>query len=390
MLINEIITEDVRGKSSLSKKLFDFVGTDFSSMEERFLLPISTSVLKRLGADETRSTVFHVTSYNNLDVMIKNQGTQKALSTFFHMNPEKFTSGVATSGGLVFELDANVLLASPEDIESQVDDSGRRWIPLEFMSQNTGQYNTSDLRDDVPELLTQLVKKYTNKNPEDPYVAWKKLGQSLNQKGDNKTLNLLIKDFFDGIYKIYEKHKDEIMKLLRGHLSDRTPMDITNDWDEIISNNYKIKKIHIIDTPELKKNPEIVNGIKSTGIPYDIWSKGSQLGSHVRKTVDKEKAEYIAKQEKDNTKTKSNFVIKSPPGFLWDEFRIFNLAKAGKIDLGNAIAKLSPEDQQWAKMRWQQGLRTADIGKKFNIRQDKAINHYQIIHNKIRQNLGIK
>jgi len=286
-------------------------------------------------------------------------------------------------------------MAAPEDIETKVDEGGRRWIPMEFVAKNDGNVNLSGMYDDVPRLLASLIQKYTKKpyDPEDNdvYGDWKKLGKTLNSKGDGKTLNLLIKDFMDGIYEIYQKHKDQLMKLLRHHLADRTPMDATLDWDEIIANEYKIKKIHVLDSVTLRKNPQVMDRVKSTGIEYDIWKKGSQLGSHIKKTVDKEKSEYVAQQQKDNPTAKSsNFVIKSPAGFMWDEFRIFNLNKNSKVDLGSAVAKLSPEEQEWAKLRWQQGLRLGEIGKKYNLNNTQAIQKYKTIHDKIRQHLGLQ
>jgi hypothetical protein len=299
---NISLEEEVAWQNSVSKHIFDFEGSDFNQQEERFLLPISSSILSRLDSKEVRTTVFHVTGYDSLDTMVKNQGTKKALSTFFHMDPGRFSSGVVAGGGLVFELDANILMTSPEDLESKVDEGGRRWIPMEFIAVNDGNVNTSGMYNDVPELLAALLKKYTKKsyNPEedDVYDKWKNLGKILNNKGDGKTLNLLIKDFIDGIYDIYQKHKDQLIKLFRYHLSDRSPMDDTVDWDEVIANKYKIKKIHILDSVTLKKNPQVIDRVKSTGIEYDLWKKSSQLGSHIKKTVGQEKSEYIAKQQK--------------------------------------------------------------------------------------------
>jgi len=105
--------------------------------------------------------------------------------------------------------------------------------------------------------------------------------------------------------------------------------------------------------------------------------------SNVKNTVQPQKATSA-------TKSSSNSSIKGPPGFMWDEFRIFNLHKAGKLDLGDAIAKLSAEDQEWAKLRWQQGLRIGEIGKKYNLDNTKSLQKYKLIHDKIKQNLGLK
>ena len=110
---------------------------------------------------------------------------------------------------------------------------------------------------------------------------------------------------------------------------------------------------------------------------------------NVKNTVPQPKAVSTTKTTTDSPITPTNFSIKKLAGSMWDEFRIFNLHKAGKLDLVDAIAKLSLEDQEWAKLRWGQGLRLGQIGKKYNLDNIQSIQKYKLIHDKIRQNLGL-
>ena len=46
------------------------------------------------------------------------------------MNADYIDSGIKTEGGLVAELDANILMSSKSDIMSMPDKTGRRWVEL--------------------------------------------------------------------------------------------------------------------------------------------------------------------------------------------------------------------------------------------------------------------
>lgn len=127
---------------------------------------------------------------------------------------------------------------------------------------------------------------------------------------------------------------------------------------------------------------------------YGFTAKNPEGDSIIQYTLTKGKSNVknTDQPQKDvpATKTSSNFSIKKIEGTMWDEFRIFNLHKAGKVDLVDAIAKLSPEEQEWAKLRWGQGLRLGEIGKKYNMSNSQAIEKYKTIHDKIRQHLELK
>ena len=134
---------------------------------------------------------------------------------------------------------------------------------------------------------------------------------------------------------------------------------------------------------------------------YGFTAKNPEGDSIIQYTLTKGKpnVKNTSPQQKDvpTTKTSTNSPI-TPANFSikklalpdWDESRILKLHKAGKVDLVGAIAKLSPEDQEWAKLRWGQGLYIGQIGKKYNLDNTQSIQKYELIHDKIRQNLGLK
>jgi hypothetical protein len=131
------------------------------------------------------------------------------------------------------------------------------------------------------------------------------------------------------------------------------------------------------------KNPE-----GDSIIQYTL-TKGGENTTQQKNTAQKPKKVPTTKPSVDPSTIPTDSPIKKPKSFLWDEFKIFNLNKAGKIDLKNAIAKLSPEEQIWARLRWQEGLRIGQIGKKYNLDNTKSLQKYKTIHDKIRKNLGL-
>ena len=130
------INDQVRWSGSLSDKLFD-VGIGLSGL----WLPMSSIIFKRIGLEENRATVFHVTDADGYENIKKMQGNEQSISAFFEMQSRYFNRGIQTSGGVIVELDANILSAWREDVMSSPDKSGRRWIQLSYFG---GMYKVQD------------------------------------------------------------------------------------------------------------------------------------------------------------------------------------------------------------------------------------------------------
>ena len=95
-------------------------------------IPISGPMFKRIWPDTIRATVFHVTDHNGLGRIKKLEGGKKSISAFFSMMSRYMERGVATSGGAVVEMDADVLISAKDDIMSQVDKTGRRCVEMSW------------------------------------------------------------------------------------------------------------------------------------------------------------------------------------------------------------------------------------------------------------------
>ena len=111
---------------STSDYVFDTHTDNSSSLK----IPISGPMFKRIQPDTIRATVFHTTDLEGLAKIQKLEGKKKSISAFFSMMSRYMESGVASGGDVhvVAEMDADVLVSARDDIWSQVDKIGRRWV----------------------------------------------------------------------------------------------------------------------------------------------------------------------------------------------------------------------------------------------------------------------
>ena len=108
-------------------------------------IPISGPMLKRIWPKSIRATVFHATDLKGLHKLVRMEGSRKTISAFFSMMGKYMGTGVATGGGIVAEMEADVLVSARDDIMSKVDKTGRRWVTLDFFASASRNYLGRDL-----------------------------------------------------------------------------------------------------------------------------------------------------------------------------------------------------------------------------------------------------
>ncbi len=253
------ISEELKWARSLSAKIFD-VGEARHSGFEAFWMPMSNSMFKRIWPDEIRATVFHVTDDVGYEKVKRMQNKKKGMSAFFEMRGKYFEQGIQTHGGVVMELDANVLGAFNQDVMSAPDTSGRRWIRLQFMKGRWGEKDLSRYQKGIQDLIGALLNKYWRQVMNHPgvpkgyadinqrfqkglyYKHWMNLGMMANEH-QKKTLYFIIKDYIDGIEAIYKQNEDHLREILTNYLQSRRTDEA---WDEIIVNMFTINRVWIL------------------------------------------------------------------------------------------------------------------------------------------------
>ena len=284
-------------QQSTSDYVFN-TGSDSSALK----IPISGPMFKRIWPDTIRTTVFHATDLKGLANLKKLEGGKKSISAFFSMMSRYMETGVATEGGgIVAEMDADVLVSARDDIMSEVDKQGRRWVMMSWFEYQTRERSKfSKVEKDLNTLIANLVKKHIPKDKEIQqtkhfgkdsgavFDIWGNMKRHL--KGDGQKLRLVIKDYFDGVEKVIKKNKKVMSDIFYGYAKSKRMTD--NSWDEQIVNNIKVKKVHVIK-PHPSKDvwgpDEIMQHITDVHKwPMKVWDVAIDLEIYTREVVKKE------------------------------------------------------------------------------------------------------
>ncbi len=207
-------------------------------------------------------------------------------------------------GGVVAELDANIIISSKSDIMSQPDKTGRRWVAL---------YNIDPkykMEKEMTQMLMDLAIKHDPKNkeylktvPEIGIGIWYKLQTDF--KDDGKKISLIIADYIDGVNAILNKHKKEIQGAVHGYYVRRGTIAVKhpsgrmvggdseisewNAWDEQVVDKIKIEKVHTFNTARREADWVKTDIIPKLGkIPHKHWKSTKELSTYISQVADAE------------------------------------------------------------------------------------------------------
>ena len=274
---------------SLSTMLFDLPRAGIKDIK----IPLSPAIMRRIWPKPVRTTVFHLTDYDGLGKLKKMQGGKRSISAFFNIDDIVIQTGIKSEGGYIAEMDADILVASQDDISSQPDKTGRRWVTLSsLMNKPTdpdpglgGGAKLKSMEKDISGMLVDIVTKHSDITPL-PNInkAWNYLGKSIG----GKEKSLIIKDYIDGMEKIMKKHSKILGSLLTDYTKKRIqePDSDSGDkpmWDELVVNNFKIKKVHI--SPEF--GPDFEDDDDIDGFPFELYQDVGDMVDYITRTVSK-------------------------------------------------------------------------------------------------------
>jgi len=296
----QYLEEELAWLQSTSKMVFDF--GEISQMK----IPLTSKTMTWIfNVQLPRVTVFHVTNGIGLGNLKKLQNKKKSISAFFNMHASFIDSGIKTEGGLVAELDANILMSSKSDIMSMPDKTGRRWVEL---------YNIDPKEKTHKEFEKMLIdlaikhdpknKEYLKTSPEIGIGVWYKLQTDF--KDDGKKISLIIADYIDGVNAILKKHKKDIQGVVHGYYVRRGAVAVKhpsgrmvggdsaikewNVYDEQIVDKIKILKVHTFNTTTRETDWLAKSVIPRLGkIPHTHWVGGAtELSTYVTKVAQTE------------------------------------------------------------------------------------------------------
>ena len=281
---------EMRGGSSLSDLLFLPTITEY----DRLMIPISTSMYKRIWPDTLRATVFHTTDVDGVHRMPKLEGKKKQISAFFSMFARYMEIGVATQGGVhsVLEMDADVLLSASGDIMSHMDRVGRRYTSISDLQETSRFTDFKKVEKDLETMFTKLVNKYLERDKFQSTLDDFGLWHMAKRKVDGKTMSLIIKDYLDGVESVIKKNIKTFSSAMLSYAKKR---ETETSWDEQVVNNFKVKTAHFFKlklkdgenslTPE---QDELIVFAKSQGWKVKMWDAPIELEAYTREVAKKE------------------------------------------------------------------------------------------------------
>jgi len=283
-------------QQSLSSLIFD------TGKEENFYLdvpiPLSSAIFKRVWPNDIRATVFHLTDDDGFDKLVKLKGKKKSISAFTEMDRYYYSRGVQTAGGIIAEIDGNVLIAAPTDILSRPDNTGRRWTAFRAISgrEKFGRIDNqtiASITKDIEKLFKQLVTTYYpgKLQPLDTKKLVNTQWQYIGQHSTGSDKRKIIADYIDGMEKVIKKHSDKLRGVFTRYL-DKRKTDDQKGWDEIIVNDIKIKKVHILtveDSDEEDRRLKLLdNKLKKLEIPAVMHKSDLTIQQYIMTTADME------------------------------------------------------------------------------------------------------
>ena len=303
--LNEITTGEfapVTHQMSLSELIFTHAmgGQDMSgtstvrggpgSSANSMWLPLSGSMFRRIFPKEVRATVFHVTRMSNFEQLYAIQNSRRSISAFTNMDSQPIYRGIQGGSGLVVEVDGNILASAKEDLMSIPETSGRRMLAFNWFRGPWGSDDVVKMQKGLEKLLKTLVNKYGKAfdgdapKGKDDFEKWMYMyGTYKNSKVKNvgKIMQSLIKDYLDGVEKVFKQNSKQVQNVLTRYMQRRKTDD---NWDEIVTDDFEIKKVWIIeDADEMMPDDaeEFKSNISLTGLPVEI-TNAQNMEAHVR------------------------------------------------------------------------------------------------------------
>ena len=249
--IVENLNEEVRWQGSL----FNYLFTSLESGEELidadssvYYAPIVSSMMTRLQTT-TNMRALHALGPENLINLINAQNKKsKQISAFTIDSEQSLTSsGVWAGAGLIALVQGDAHVGMAADMESRVDKKGMRLINIGPASDMSGTidfdfYDSPEYNDMYSDLL--VVRSEILSSLQD-YIQQKGIELS-NIPGDVKAR--AIKQLIDGIEPVIAKHQKTFDYLFVSHLKNQSQGydGYTDDYDEIVMGNFKIKKLFVV------------------------------------------------------------------------------------------------------------------------------------------------
>ena len=196
-----------------------------------FYIPLSPPAIKRhLGSPRIKS--FHVTNIAGVKKLKTLNGKSKQISTFIGVGsrvPVVRGGGVQTEGGIIVQVEGNLVFHGFRDMNTRPDESGRRWVdPDTFF--------------DMFSMVNEIDEDFFRSELRKRSKTWRETEGVVT---DKKVKAQLISDYMDMIEGLIWKRNAKNMKRWFGKdladLSSAGPSgSVPENWNELSINKIKL------------------------------------------------------------------------------------------------------------------------------------------------------
>jgi len=279
-MINESDHKEPKFRSVHTKSSFDSTFGGWYSEH----VPLTTKFMQSVLGKE-RVSVFHIGSADlSKDILGVGSiaGKSGTLSTFTKVDKgEKLAKGqgIQSRGGIIYQLEGSLLVASTRDMQTHPDKTGRRWVEPHYLAGKVAGMKMQR------ELEKGIEKNKIDRN------TWDKIRDKIDaqvrketgygdtqydhQAHDENLKKALgpykrdwIKKYIDMCYKIMRKYKPQIKR----HILSQKDKPSQHGWNEILVNQIKIKDVFLLSRegkyPAIRKAAEkVATGTVTVGSP---------------------------------------------------------------------------------------------------------------------------
>ena len=273
---------------SLSAMIFDLPRAGLVDVK----IPLSPSIFKRIWPKSVRSRVFHLTNDVGLRALKKMEGGKRSISAFYNINSQSIQDGIQTDGGYVVEMDADVLAAAPDDIGTQPDKTGRRWLVLDTLTVTMGgATKLRGMEKDIEKMMMDIIMQYADDPKFMPDINKSWISLKKEYKNEGKILSLIIKDYIDGMEKVMKRYSKPLKSIFTDYAFNKelVPDPDSGDlalWDEIVVNNFKVKKVHVSAefSPDFEGDDPITNSDFGWNVPFVLYDDDGDMADYIART----------------------------------------------------------------------------------------------------------
>jgi len=266
-----------------------------------FWLPLSSKILERALGRNRRITALHAMDPESIFQLDKLQNSSKSISTFteYRRDPMRIAKlGVEDGGGAIAEVEGDILLNYQEDAYTEVDRQGRRWFnPFDFKvndDSNAKKYidkYKKQLRGIFyKDIISAYDKAKENEQNDDPPNI-KRIGPTDDEKVKFYFDNMITKQEKAKIIKRYYEFADKLIrdqhKLILEPFFHSMGASSNADYNEIVLNKIKIKKLYIHDE-YLEGYKGYDEFLKKKKIKYETFSDSGKVIKKLFNRIEKQ------------------------------------------------------------------------------------------------------